>query len=254
MDGDKKTKRVSLKFSEKRQIIEKMDNGGTDKEILEEYKIRKSTLYNIKKNRKVILETANLNKLNLENKKQRRPINTKLDKALYEWFSSKRKEGISISGPMLVTKAKSLLQDLNITIELKFSTGWLRSFKRRHGIRHLGISDEQQSAGLDSALECKQEFEKFEYDLTPDNIYHTDEMWGEENSFTVEETSNNSLTFNVADNMREQEISWADAEKSMQTVITFLQQNSCFGKDLVSQAYILQLGMLKKEVENRKPI
>ena len=96
---------------------------------------------------------------------------------MHEWFVAKWNEGVVISGPMLIAKAKSLKEELNITEDMKFSEGWLRSFKNRHGIRQLTVSGEQQSADMHAASYYCDKFKTIiaAYGLTPDDIYNADE-------------------------------------------------------------------------------
>jgi hypothetical protein len=48
----------------------------------------------------------------------RGPNNIDLDKVVYEWFRLRRSEGIPISGPMLMEKAKSYHEKLKIEGDL----------------------------------------------------------------------------------------------------------------------------------------
>jgi hypothetical protein len=58
-----------------------------------------------------------------------------------------------------------------------FCDGWLAGFKTQHGIRKLGISDEQKSSDQEAAEEYIDTFAKVvqEHDLTPVQIYNADE-------------------------------------------------------------------------------
>ena len=105
------------------------------------------------------------------------PKQVEFDQILPELFVAKRNKGIAIFGPMLIAKAKSLKEELNITEDMKFSKGWLRSFKSRTGIRQLTVSGEQQSADIHRESNYCDKFKMItaDYGLMPDNIYNTDE-------------------------------------------------------------------------------
>ena len=107
----------------------------------------------------------------------RRPKQVEFDRILHEWFVAKRNEGVAISGPMLIAKAKSLKEELNIAEDMKFSEGRLRSFKSRPGIRQLTVSGEQWSADRHAASNYCDKFKTIiaDYGLTPDDIYNADE-------------------------------------------------------------------------------
>ena len=94
------------------------------------------------------------------------------------WFTARRAEGKPVTGPILVAKAKFYQTELGFSnIECQFSNGWLRNFKRRHGIRRLDISGETQSADVAAVDSFKIEFENFvkEHNLKPCQIYNADE-------------------------------------------------------------------------------
>lgn len=70
------------------------------------------------------------------------PKKRQFDQTLYEWFSSKRLEGLTISGPMLIDKAKAHYTEKNMKTNMKFNEVRLRRFKSRRGIGQLKISSE----------------------------------------------------------------------------------------------------------------
>jgi hypothetical protein len=79
-----------------------------------------------------------------QNVKRKRPANfTGLELALFEWFKQKRAQGAWLmTDQMVVNKAVDLSEHLGIdNDQIKESTGWLYSFKKRSGIRcyHLQI-------------------------------------------------------------------------------------------------------------------
>ncbi|XP_063884929.1 jerky protein homolog [Scylla paramamosain] len=105
------------------------------------------------------------------------PRGEMMDKVLYKWFSLKRSERITITGPMLQEKGRDLAKNMGEEGACQFSDGWLHRFKVRHGIRKLDISGESKSANLPSAEEFVDRFAKIveEHNLTSEQIYNADE-------------------------------------------------------------------------------
>ena len=61
---------------------------------------------------------------------------TLLEQILYQWVVHQQSCNVIVSGPALKAKAEELSKVCASTSEgYKFSTGWLDSFKKRHGIK-----------------------------------------------------------------------------------------------------------------------
>ena len=73
-----------------------------------------------------------------------------LENAMLKWFAAMRDRNISLSGPVLLEKAKQFADQLGIT-DLKQSTGWLDRFKERHGIAFKVVCGEAKSVDSDSS-------------------------------------------------------------------------------------------------------
>ena len=83
----------------------------------------------------------------LKRKTMKLATNVMLDEASYIWFAQKRSQGIPISGPILMAKALELNEKICPRDQtFKASTGWLKNFQSRHGIRQLAIQGETMSA------------------------------------------------------------------------------------------------------------
>lgn len=110
-------------------------------------------------------------------KMMRRANNDKVENAVFTWFVQKRSQGQPISGPVLCEKALLFNEMLNGPPDFKASTGWLRNFKARHGIRELEIHGEKMSSDTSSAANWVATFrakiEEENYD--PDFLYNADE-------------------------------------------------------------------------------
>ena len=85
--------------------------------------------------------------IGMARKKMRKADSEAVENAVFTWFRAQRSKGAMISGPVLAEKA--VLFDKRINGEestFGASTGWLKRFKDRHGIRELTVSGECLSA------------------------------------------------------------------------------------------------------------
>ena len=122
--------------------------------ICDKFGIGRSTVGDIKKNRKKILnfkkETESMG-MKHEAKTMKLGRNVNLDKALHVWFCQKRMEGVPVSGPILCEKAKQLHKELQIEQPFVASEGWKWRFCKRHGMRNLSLEGEMLSADQSAA-------------------------------------------------------------------------------------------------------
>ena len=143
------------------------------------YNIDKATVSDIKKQKAAILQHAA--KLDSQDGSKRRktmkvPSNIALEDALFTWFMQKRSLGQPISGPLLCEKALLFNQELSGNSDFKASTGWLRAFKSRHGIRELQIEIETLSGDSNAAnIFIKTFFNLMQKEgYTTDDVYNAD--------------------------------------------------------------------------------
>lgn len=69
-----------------------------------------------------------------------------MEKKLYEWFELQRSKNCPISGEILKVKAKAIFTEMypeKADDAFVASNGWYDNFKRRYGIRVLGIAVEE---------------------------------------------------------------------------------------------------------------
>ena len=113
----------------------------------------------------------------LKRKTMKMASDSVLDDALYLWFAQKRSQGIPISGPILMAKALDLNEKINQDQQFKASSGWLKNFQARHGIRQLSIQGEAMSANNESVPDFKLTLSKIIEDkgLTLNQVYNCDE-------------------------------------------------------------------------------
>lgn len=175
-----KRKRVVLTLKEKIDICSRLERGESRKALMQEYNVGMSTLYDIKAHKAQLLSffASSDSRQALE---QRRTLHTPklehLDRVLYEWFLVKRAEGIPVSGPMLIEKAKDFYKQMRLTEPCVFSGGWLWRFKARHGIKKLDASSEKQVADHQAAEQFCGFFRNLaaEHGLSPEQVYSADE-------------------------------------------------------------------------------
>ncbi|XP_012880655.1 PREDICTED: jerky protein homolog [Dipodomys ordii] len=175
-----KRKRVVLTLREKIDICTRLERGESRKALMQEYNVGMSTLYDIKAHKAQLLRFF-ANSDSNQALEQRRTLHTPklehLDRVLYEWFLVKRAEGVPVSGPMLIEKAKDLYEQMQLAEPCVFSGGWLWRFKARHGIRKLDASSEKQGTDHQAAEQFCGFFRSLaaEHRLSPEQVYNADE-------------------------------------------------------------------------------
>ncbi|KAL3288043.1 hypothetical protein HHI36_002495 [Cryptolaemus montrouzieri] len=144
-----KLKRVVLSMKDKYEINERLEKGESATKLSNEYQVGKSTITDIKKQKMSINNFISLldsSGGSTSRKTMKLAANTDLDDAVYKWFTQKRSQRDPISGPILCEKAVQFNKKLGGPTNFQASTGWLKRFKSRHGIRDLEIHREKLSA------------------------------------------------------------------------------------------------------------
>ena len=77
----------------------------------------------------------------------RQPKNQQLEDALFLWFSDMSSHHAAINDEMLIMKAKTLGEQLNIT-EFCYPLGWIQRFNNRRGIKCKLYEGEAESADM----------------------------------------------------------------------------------------------------------
>lgn len=180
MASSSKRSRHVLSIEKKLEIISRLEKGESGTNLAKIYDVGKATISDIKKNKDTILKFVS--KLDSEDGSQKRktmkgPKDEKLENAMFLWFIQRRSKGEPISGPLLCEKALVMNQKLGGPNDFKASTGWLKNFKSRHGIRELEIQGESLAGDAPAAEKFKQTFCDFVKNegYCLDNIYNTDE-------------------------------------------------------------------------------
>jgi hypothetical protein len=97
-----------------------------------------------------------------------------LDDALYLWFSDMTAHHAAINDEMLLTKAKQLGEQLNVT-DFFYSRGYLQRFKSRRGIKRKLYEGEADSADKAIVENGRKDLQHVLKDYHPDDIFNIDE-------------------------------------------------------------------------------
>lgn len=175
-----KRKRVVLSMKDKYEINKRLEEGESATKLSIEYKVGKSTITDIKKQKTSIsnfISQLDSSDGSSSRKTMKLASNTNLDDAVFKWFTQKRCQGEPISGPILCEKAVQFNEKLGGTSNFQASTGWLKRFKSRHGIRELQIEGEKLSADSSAAESFRMKLRDIlnQENYALENVYNADE-------------------------------------------------------------------------------
>lgn len=178
--GAKKRKHVTLSIKDKVNLIKKLESGTSVAKLCDEYGLGKSTVYDIKKQKKELFEffaDSDTPIAMCERKTISHAKSDDHDKVMIEWIRQRRSEGVPLSGPLVIEQAKLFHQSMNLTTNCTYSAGWLDKFKQRHGLRQLKICGDRASADTEAAEKFVSEFLELVSDesLSPEQVYNADE-------------------------------------------------------------------------------
>ncbi|XP_012599168.1 tigger transposable element-derived protein 7 [Microcebus murinus] len=155
---NKRGKYTTLNLEEKMKVLSRIEAGRSLKSVMDEFGISKSTFYDIKKNKKLILDFVLKQDMPLVGaEKRKRTTGAKygdVDDAVYMWYQQKRSAGVPVRGVELQAAAERFAQCFGRT-DFKASTGWLFRFRNRHAIGNRKVCGEQV---LSSASENVEPF------------------------------------------------------------------------------------------------
>ncbi|XP_037363625.1 LOW QUALITY PROTEIN: tigger transposable element-derived protein 7 [Talpa occidentalis] len=142
----KRGKYTTLNLEEKMKVLSRIEAGRSLKNVMDEFGISKSTFYDIKKNKKLILDFVLKQDMPLIGaEKRKRTTGAKysdVDDAVYMWYQQKRSAGVPVRGVELQAAAERFAQCFGRT-DFKASTGWLFRFRNRHAIGSRKVCGEQ---------------------------------------------------------------------------------------------------------------
>lgn len=173
-----KKPKINLDLSQKKEMLEKLENGMSMSDVASNYGISYATVCRLRKGKEKF--EADLEKFSqydslTSRKKLKAPNNQILDRAVYTWFVQKRNQDCSPNGTMLSKVAivfdqkireanqKSAPNDSKEAIEsgnstFKASSGWVRNFKQRYGIKEADLKADKQYAFYEAAEEFAKNF------------------------------------------------------------------------------------------------
>ncbi|XP_069821771.1 large ribosomal subunit protein uL23m isoform X1 [Dendropsophus ebraccatus] len=242
-----KRKHVTLTIPQKLEIIRRLESGESRTCIMEEYNIGSSTIYDIKKRKDQLCSfVASSETMRGLMKRQtlKQPKLAQLDKVVYMWFSEMRSQGIAVTGPMIIEKAKAFYTEMEITEKCIFSEGWLRNFKERHGIRKMSSTGELCSEDAETTEGYSEFFSTLlkEQKLLPTQIYNGEgfvEEWMVVDKDTPvvqysEDEFPNAKILKVASDDEEEEViaepkrkyTWNQASEFITKFVEFAETNS----------------------------
>ncbi|KAM6451670.1 uncharacterized protein PHA67_018236 [Liasis olivaceus] len=191
-NGKKKVlKKITIES--KKEIVEKHECGIRVTDLASEYKMAKSTISNILKNKDAI-EGADVAKGGTMLTKQRTQVLEEVEKLLLVWLNEKQLAGDSVSEAMICEKARKSHSDLlqknpstsATSEEFKASSGWFDKFCKRSGI-HSEIVSMCKNMGLDvDGADIEELVEDHEEELTTEELA---ELQSEQQKMLVEEHS-----------------------------------------------------------------
>lgn len=176
----KRRKHCTFSIAKKVEILRKIDQGTSVRNVCEEYEIGRSTVYDLIKQKYEVFSFFADSDSPLEMAKRKSMKGSKtpdLDKVMIDWFKQRRAEHVPLTGPMIIAQAKRYHEELNLTTPCKYTFGWLDKFKKRHGIRQIRIHGEKISADHDSAEVFIDEIAAIikEENISLEQIYNADE-------------------------------------------------------------------------------
>ncbi|XP_041512663.1 jerky protein homolog-like [Microtus oregoni] len=175
-----KRKRVVLTIKDKLDIIKKLEDGGSSKQLAVIYGIGETTVRDIRKNKEKIITYASSSdstSLLAKRKSMKPSMYEELDRAMLEWFNQQRAKGNPVSGPICAKRAEFFFYALGMDGDFNPSAGWLTRFKQRHSIREINIRNERLNGDEAAVEDFCNNFRDFieRENLQPEQIYNADE-------------------------------------------------------------------------------
>jgi kinesin family protein 6/9 len=151
--------RTTLSLPEKIHIIEEFemaDEGLSQRKLADKYKISKTAVGDMLKNRQLLKEQFEFNS---NTKRKRFKTNSKfaqVNELVWQWYKVSRENGVQMSGPMIQEKALQVAQNLQAK-NFKGSNGWLHSWKSRYNVTSF-----KDDTGLSPKLNYINDYSKVE--------------------------------------------------------------------------------------------
>ena len=169
-----------MTIEKKREIIRKLDDGVSVSSVMSEYKLPKSTLYDLRKaavSVKLFHENfGKETKHKKERKTMRKPSFASVDEATFKWWKQQRLAGVMVRGVEVMAAAKKFA-DLQGLTDFTASNGWLARFKQRHGLSNKISHGESLDADETGVDEFRNELTRLvsSANLSNSQLYNADE-------------------------------------------------------------------------------
>ena len=170
----------------------------------------------------------------------RKPKHQELEDAVFLWFTDMSSHHAAINDEMLITKAKTLGDQLDIK-DFSYSRGWLQRFKTRRGIKRKLYHGEADSVDKTVVEEGRTSLQRVFADYDPEDVYNIDETGlffrlGPNHTLATTsvrgvKASKDRITIALAAN-------GTGNHKLKPFVITKVQRPRCFGKTYNPQTYV----------------
>ncbi|XP_064090144.1 uncharacterized protein LOC135204082 [Macrobrachium nipponense] len=156
-----KRKRTVLSIAEKADLIRRMRNGESQRQLAFEYGIGTSTVSDVKKHEAEILRYVETNGDFVAMNRRKLEAGAKVDveEAVFDWLMKEMRAGRELSPSDVMSKARAEHHRLRGNEEFRASTGWLERFKRRYNIHSFRPGEEDlwkptlgRSSNSDSAF------------------------------------------------------------------------------------------------------
>lgn len=233
-----KRKRTVLTLSQKIEICKRIKAGVKKHELMQEFNVGSSTIYDIKSREDEWLNIVSDGEDAANRYTVRRPKMEELETVLFEWFQLKRSEGHRVTGPMLTEKAKDLYEQMNLNDNCVFSGGWLSRFKNRHRITKIDLKAKSENF-----------IDKIAHRIEDDGDRSLDEASDRDVS-AIEDLHNFIKTEMETETETETDdytVSWDAADLSFTNLITFADTVSCFSSNDLAHLRRLYTTFLEKK-------
>ena len=148
-------KRVTLPIVKKLELLAKLEQGKTVKQLCDEFGVSKQCVSDLKKQKVELRKfgAKHCDGLGGPNdstpRKHMKPCkDIALDSAVLKWYIQHKSQGFNVRGVEILNAANQLAAKMKI--EFKGSDGWLYRFRKRNGLRNVRVRGEAGSADLAS--------------------------------------------------------------------------------------------------------
>ncbi|GFV54638.1 tigger transposable element-derived protein 6 [Trichonephila clavipes] len=158
-----------LIISEKKKVIESVEEGERKVDVAKAFEIPLSSLSTILKNKEKIFSASS----STVRKRASKGNFPRLEQCLVSWMRQCRGQNIPMGGSLLKEKAKAFAKELRI--EFSASEGWLINFKKRNGIVFKKMCGESSSVDINVCSKWQNSLSDLIKEFEPRNILNTDE-------------------------------------------------------------------------------